>query len=303
MSSPICGSITALDVEDSHARRISRPYQVAAFNTAHDSENKIHDDATAKKLRLWRRAGAGGRCLRLHDASAGSRAGAAPGSNAAPPSAASSSRSMTATARRSPPPRTPPASTIEVSKRAASPARPAAPICRPPVARPSLADFRKVAERAVAAAGRRDVAARSGIGSASSRCCARPNLPQTISATCARPPHLRRGRPGPSGRGAAHVQFRAQPQRCARARGSMSAAGPELRRRPNRRRARRAAPRSPAITSIRAVVVALLAAAVAFRVVGRAIFGGACNWCAWWSAPAGGVQPSVLCCRPSRSLN
>ena len=26
------------------------PYRVAAFNTAHDSENKIHDDATARRF-------------------------------------------------------------------------------------------------------------------------------------------------------------------------------------------------------------------------------------------------------------
>jgi hypothetical protein len=26
------------------------PYSVAAFNTAHDSENKIHDDATARRF-------------------------------------------------------------------------------------------------------------------------------------------------------------------------------------------------------------------------------------------------------------
>ena len=26
------------------------PYRVVAFNTAHDSENKIHDDATARRF-------------------------------------------------------------------------------------------------------------------------------------------------------------------------------------------------------------------------------------------------------------
>ena len=51
------------------------PYQVAAFNTAKDSENKIHDDAVAPPLRLFGRAGAGGRGLRLYDPSAGSALG------------------------------------------------------------------------------------------------------------------------------------------------------------------------------------------------------------------------------------
>jgi hypothetical protein len=34
------------------------PYRVQAYNTAHDSENKIHDDAVGAAIRLHGRAGA-----------------------------------------------------------------------------------------------------------------------------------------------------------------------------------------------------------------------------------------------------
>src|SRR6266581_3500553 len=49
MSSPICGCTTA-SAEEAMTAAIIEPYRVAAFNTAHDSENKIHDDATARRF-------------------------------------------------------------------------------------------------------------------------------------------------------------------------------------------------------------------------------------------------------------
>src|SRR4051794_40347370 len=48
ISSPIFGCTTASNSEDSMSALA--PYRVKAFNTAHDSENKIHDDATAKRF-------------------------------------------------------------------------------------------------------------------------------------------------------------------------------------------------------------------------------------------------------------
>src|SRR6266568_273810 len=50
MSSPICGSITAFDARAEMTTPSLGPYRVTAFNTAHDSENKIHDDATARRF-------------------------------------------------------------------------------------------------------------------------------------------------------------------------------------------------------------------------------------------------------------
>src|SRR5436853_3674022 len=49
ISSPIFGCTTASNNEDSMTAPLV-PYRVKAFNTAHDSENKIHDDATAKRF-------------------------------------------------------------------------------------------------------------------------------------------------------------------------------------------------------------------------------------------------------------
>jgi hypothetical protein len=49
MSSPTSGCITAFDEEEMSAAYLG-PYRVAAYNTAHDSENKIHDDATARRF-------------------------------------------------------------------------------------------------------------------------------------------------------------------------------------------------------------------------------------------------------------
>jgi hypothetical protein len=49
MSSPTFGCITALDEVAMTADYLG-PYRVAAFNTAHDSENKIHDDETARRF-------------------------------------------------------------------------------------------------------------------------------------------------------------------------------------------------------------------------------------------------------------
>src|SRR5882762_4165138 len=50
MSSPICGSITAFDAKAEMTSPILGPYRVSAYNTAHDSENKIHDDAVARRF-------------------------------------------------------------------------------------------------------------------------------------------------------------------------------------------------------------------------------------------------------------
>src|SRR3981081_3323230 len=50
MSSPIYGSITDFRREDSMNAAPLAPYRVSAFNTAHDCENKIHDDATARRF-------------------------------------------------------------------------------------------------------------------------------------------------------------------------------------------------------------------------------------------------------------
>src|SRR5258708_25220439 len=50
MSSPIYGSITDFRREDSMNAAPLAPYRVSAFNTAHDSENKIHDAATARRF-------------------------------------------------------------------------------------------------------------------------------------------------------------------------------------------------------------------------------------------------------------
>src|SRR5437762_11092209 len=49
-SSPIYGSITDCRHEDSMKAAPLDPYRVSAYNTAHDSENKIHDDATARRF-------------------------------------------------------------------------------------------------------------------------------------------------------------------------------------------------------------------------------------------------------------
>jgi len=45
-------------------------YSVAAYNTAKSSENKIHDDTVARRFGFRGGLGAGGGCLRLHDAPA-----------------------------------------------------------------------------------------------------------------------------------------------------------------------------------------------------------------------------------------
>src|SRR3981189_3010293 len=50
ISSPIYGSTTDCRHEDSMSAAPLAPYRVSAFNTAHDSENKIHDDATARRF-------------------------------------------------------------------------------------------------------------------------------------------------------------------------------------------------------------------------------------------------------------
>ena len=50
MSSPICGSTTASENGDKMSSESLGPYRVSAFNTAHDSENKIHDDAVARRF-------------------------------------------------------------------------------------------------------------------------------------------------------------------------------------------------------------------------------------------------------------
>src|SRR4051812_17825699 len=49
ISSPIFGCTTASNSEEAMTAPLA-PYRVKAFNTAHDSENKIHDDATAKRF-------------------------------------------------------------------------------------------------------------------------------------------------------------------------------------------------------------------------------------------------------------
>src|SRR5437763_11918518 len=49
ISSPIFGCTTASTSEEAMTAPLA-PYRVKAFNTAHDSENKIHDDATAKRF-------------------------------------------------------------------------------------------------------------------------------------------------------------------------------------------------------------------------------------------------------------
>src|SRR5205085_9225156 len=49
ISSPICGCTTA-SAEEQMTTEPIEPYRVKAFNTAHDSENKIHDDATARRF-------------------------------------------------------------------------------------------------------------------------------------------------------------------------------------------------------------------------------------------------------------
>src|SRR6266571_3703791 len=50
ISSPISGSTTRCDREDIMTAQPLAPYRVVAYNTAHDSENKIHDDATARRF-------------------------------------------------------------------------------------------------------------------------------------------------------------------------------------------------------------------------------------------------------------
>src|SRR6266853_867761 len=50
MSSPICGSITAFDARAEMTSPPLGPYRVSAYNTAHDSENKIHDDSVARRF-------------------------------------------------------------------------------------------------------------------------------------------------------------------------------------------------------------------------------------------------------------
>src|SRR5690349_18272758 len=49
MSNPISGSTTAFDEETMSDSGLG-PYRVTAFNTAHDSENKIHDDTVARRF-------------------------------------------------------------------------------------------------------------------------------------------------------------------------------------------------------------------------------------------------------------
>src|SRR5712691_5932419 len=50
MSNPICGSITAFDARAEMTSPPLCPYRVSAYNTAHDSENKIHDDSVARRF-------------------------------------------------------------------------------------------------------------------------------------------------------------------------------------------------------------------------------------------------------------
>src|SRR5436190_23197619 len=50
MSSPICGCITAFDARAERTSPPLGPYRVSAYNTAHDSENKIHDDSVARRF-------------------------------------------------------------------------------------------------------------------------------------------------------------------------------------------------------------------------------------------------------------
>src|ERR1700686_4891127 len=50
MSSPICGYITGFEDEETMTSEFLGPYRVSAYNTAHDSENKIHDDAVARRF-------------------------------------------------------------------------------------------------------------------------------------------------------------------------------------------------------------------------------------------------------------
>src|ERR1700674_1613180 len=50
MSSPICGCITGCEDEERMTSEFLGPYRVSAYNTAHDSENKIHDDAVARRF-------------------------------------------------------------------------------------------------------------------------------------------------------------------------------------------------------------------------------------------------------------
>src|SRR5947208_2802960 len=50
MSSPICGCITAFDARAEMTSPPLGPYRVSAYNTAHDSENKIHDDSVARRF-------------------------------------------------------------------------------------------------------------------------------------------------------------------------------------------------------------------------------------------------------------
>jgi acyl dehydratase len=46
----MCGYITVSIDEDSMSNDLPAPYRVRAFNTAHDSENKIHDNETARRF-------------------------------------------------------------------------------------------------------------------------------------------------------------------------------------------------------------------------------------------------------------
>src|SRR5436305_3206268 len=50
ISNPIYGSTTDCRHEDSMNAAPLEPHRVSAYNTAHDSENKIHDDATARQF-------------------------------------------------------------------------------------------------------------------------------------------------------------------------------------------------------------------------------------------------------------
>src|SRR5260370_21650188 len=50
MSSPIYGFITAFDARRDMTSPSLGPYRVSPYNTAHDSENKIHDDAVARRF-------------------------------------------------------------------------------------------------------------------------------------------------------------------------------------------------------------------------------------------------------------
>src|ERR1700704_2277472 len=50
MSSPIYGSVIDCRHEDSMNAAPLAPYRVSAFNTAHASENQIHDDAPARRF-------------------------------------------------------------------------------------------------------------------------------------------------------------------------------------------------------------------------------------------------------------